>query len=160
MADLTRPETRQAIETFAALTKKLCGSGACDAGRWGCCDRAFCAGIRDSLALHGIEFPWDDEATLPYLGTEGCVVPPHLRPACALYSCDRVDYSRLDQAPWTIEEAEAVDASIEVIEQDPFSWELFKALRGIKVIKEIEEDQHEVQDQSLEQDQTGVDRGL
>jgi len=29
-----------------------------------------------------------DHPKLPFMGSDGCVVPPHLRPLCTMYTCD------------------------------------------------------------------------
>lgn len=75
MADLTRPKCLAC--TWAGPNR--------------CCERMHC----DEAAYWakdkwGVELkPTGYHPELPFMGPEGCVVPPHLRPICAVHVCER-----------------------------------------------------------------------
>ena len=56
-----------------------------------CCLPEYC-----QMAIQVAEEDWGvdlkplqtDHPTLPFMGPEGCVVEPHLRPLCTLHTCD------------------------------------------------------------------------
>ena len=56
-----------------------------------CCDALYC---QCAEAYAHEEWGVDlnplktDHQTIPFLGKDGCVVPPHLRPLCTLHTCD------------------------------------------------------------------------
>ena len=51
-----------------------------------CCDKIFCDAVKEGLPI-GIRYSEPNEGGLPYMGKEGCVVPPHLRPGCTAFIC-------------------------------------------------------------------------
>lgn len=72
MSDLTRPKC---VECPNLLPHR-------------CCDKMYCDLVTISAAEAGIKLPkTTGHPTLPYMGENGCVVPPHLRPACTLHVC-------------------------------------------------------------------------
>lgn len=81
------PEAKQALESLACALAPICESGACIFGKHGCCDRVFCDAVRRGVTKLGYDVEWREDQRLPYMGPEGCRVPPHLRPACSWYVC-------------------------------------------------------------------------
>ena len=60
-----------------------------------CCDSVFCAVVDDHLNQVGIKISKTDNPSLPFMGPDGCVVPPELRPFCSTYVCpDRLKGDR------------------------------------------------------------------
>lgn len=104
--DASTAQEREDCAACAEETKKVCGSGACRFGQWGCCDSAFCDAVDRSLVRRNIVISQPGLHGLPFMGPEGCVVPAHLRPLCSLYSCNTVDVSRLPVEGVSEEEAE------------------------------------------------------
>ncbi len=72
IADHTKPECARCFNPYS------------------CCDSMYC-----NMATEYAEKEWGVDLTplrtghdkLPYMGPEGCVVAPHLRPLCALHTC-------------------------------------------------------------------------
>lgn len=64
-----------------------------------CCDRMYCEMARVMIAEEGANISTTNHPTLPYMGTTGCVVPPHLRPLCTLHEC------RINQFGFTMDDA-------------------------------------------------------
>jgi hypothetical protein len=78
-----------AWQEVADLTHPKCGT--CPGqGPNRCCDRIYCdEATRWAKDKWGIELkPTGYHPELPFMGPEGCVVPPHLRPICAVHVCD------------------------------------------------------------------------
>jgi hypothetical protein len=55
-----------------------------------CCDSMYC-GCAEEYAKEewGVDLTplKTDHPKLPFMGPDGCVVPPHLRPLCSLHTC-------------------------------------------------------------------------
>lgn len=53
-----------------------------------CCSKEYCE-IAEQWALeeYGIKLERVSDGPLPFIGSNGCVVPPHLRPLCTLHHC-------------------------------------------------------------------------
>lgn len=89
-----------AIATFQALadhTKNACGS--CRVP-YACCTTEQChATARVALEDFGTDLTplMTDNPRLPFLGPNGCVVAPHLRPVCTVHVCD----SHLTNTAWS-----------------------------------------------------------
>ena len=54
----------------------------------GCCRPDYCSQAEARALAFGIHLPRQPHPTLPYMGEEGCVVPPYLRPLCAVHICE------------------------------------------------------------------------
>lgn len=52
-----------------------------------CCDPMYCEMATETAQLLGVELQTQNHPTLPYMGPNGCVVPPHVRPLCTLHTC-------------------------------------------------------------------------
>ena len=53
-----------------------------------CCDRMYCDLVDMMAKDSGAELPAPTgHPTLTYMGKNGCVVPPHLRPTCTVHVC-------------------------------------------------------------------------
>ena len=54
-----------------------------------CCDVFSCEDTREYARQHwGIELEDTGHEELPFMGKNGCVVAPHLRPICTRHTCD------------------------------------------------------------------------
>lgn len=86
IAQKTPPEAYvAAFANLAALTAPKCAG--CRAA-FQCCSAAHCEAARDfALDTFGIRLE-EGEGPLPFLGVNGCTVPPHLRPICAVHVCE------------------------------------------------------------------------
>ena len=54
-----------------------------------CCNAMEC-GVTAQYALEdwGVTLEPTGHPTIPFMGPNGCVVPPHLRPICTVHTCD------------------------------------------------------------------------
>ena len=73
-------------EEMARLTKPVCMTSCPEPG--GCCAPQYCDLATLRAKEFGVELPEQDHPRLPYMGAEGCVVPPYLRPLCAMHACE------------------------------------------------------------------------
>ncbi len=65
------------------LTNGHCGC----TGEYGCCAPEHCEKARAfALRHHGIELQ-DTGHRIPFMGPQGCTIPPELRPVCTLHVC-------------------------------------------------------------------------
>ena len=63
----------------------------CD--RQDCCDTVACLATENyAREQYGVILERTEHATLPFMGSHGCTVPPHLRPICTEFSCRRLAY--------------------------------------------------------------------
>lgn len=53
-----------------------------------CCSSEYCEQADDYSQEQGVILQKTDHPTLPFMGPKGCIVPPHLRPTCTIYTCD------------------------------------------------------------------------
>lgn len=68
-----------------------------------------------ALETFGIELE-DVGDTIPFLGPNGCVVPPHLRPICSVHICEQ----HLKDDGWTERYMELREVAAEELEKvDP-----------------------------------------
>jgi hypothetical protein len=91
------PDTKDPLpilyQKIADLTARSCcnGTGECAkflGNKYRCCERQYCdLAARFARDKYGIELPATGNPDLPFMGKAGCVVPPHLRPVCALHVC-------------------------------------------------------------------------
>ncbi len=78
------------VDLFQAMsdhTKPECAT--CKPRAYACCEQIYCYSARDyALETYGIELPVANlTGELPYMGPNGCTVPPHMRPLCTLHTC-------------------------------------------------------------------------
>lgn len=82
------PKAVQALRRAARVTKAVCVG--CDHDTPArCCSALFCGIVEKGLVA--INEPVPAKPGLygaPFLGPNGCVVPPELRPGCAAYACE------------------------------------------------------------------------
>ena len=78
-------ELKKLYEEIAALTKPKCGQ--CRVPHY-CCNEYQCEETARHAAERGVMLKRTGHPKLPFLGEEGCVVPPHLRPICAIHVCE------------------------------------------------------------------------
>lgn len=115
---LTEEEKLQLIKDYAeiaALTKPKCEKCRIPLS---CCDSLYC-GITEQWAkqMWDVTLERTDNKRLPFMGHDGCVVAPHLRPVCSIHTCNIANVGCEPKDPeWTetyfslrtrIEEAEA-----------------------------------------------------
>lgn len=76
---------------IAAHTKPECAGENCGCRvPMSCCDPMYCA-----MAEMSAKDLWDEDLSsrrtgherLPFMGPDGCVLEPHLRPSCSLHAC-------------------------------------------------------------------------
>lgn len=78
-------ELIDAFQAVADLTAPKCA--ACRAP-FACCSKDQCEGTKDFAKEHfGVTLE-ETGGKLPFLGDNGCVVPPHLRPLCSVHVCE------------------------------------------------------------------------
>lgn len=82
-----KESVQNAFKKLSDLTRQACDG--CDhEGKWHrCCGTIFCEQVKKDLDATGIEIERPGPVGLPYMGPNGCVVPPHLRPVCTGYVC-------------------------------------------------------------------------
>lgn len=73
-------------QEIADLTLPRCMEQCHEPG--GCCAPEYCDLAEARAREFGVELPLQENAALKYMGREGCVVPPYLRPLCAVHVCD------------------------------------------------------------------------
>jgi hypothetical protein len=91
MSLFMKPVSKRRLERMAELTRQKCEEcpsiyGAMKPAR--CCDKFFCELTTETIReLGGEPIPHGTHPELPYMGENGCVVPPHLRPVCSGFVC-------------------------------------------------------------------------
>lgn len=74
-------------EKMAAFTAPICAAGKDEClYPHRCCEKKFCEMAREYARSQGIELQ-EGNGRLPFLGENGCTVPPHLRPVCTIHVC-------------------------------------------------------------------------
>lgn len=98
---MTDEEVIAAFEAMYQHTKGECGN--CRIPH-SCCDELYC----EMAKVYAKEY-WDvelqptDNPRLPFMGPQGCTVPPHLRPICTVHTCDIGSYGYKPGDPeWTV----------------------------------------------------------
>jgi len=72
-------------EQMSRLTAPVCAKE-CRAPH-SCCDAMYCEIAENYAKEEGVILQRTGHPTLPFMGPEGCTVPPHLRPICTLHVC-------------------------------------------------------------------------
>ena len=80
-----KEELKKLYKEIAELTKPKCGQ--CRIPHY-CCQPEHCEATARYAAEMGVMLNRTDHPKLPFLGPEGCVVEPHLRPICAVHVCE------------------------------------------------------------------------
>ena len=84
MADLTLPKCRKCRAPLS------------------CCDLMYCDMARERAEEEGIKLNPVSDGPLPFLGPDGCVVPPRLRILCTVHVCSINDLGYDPEDPdWT-----------------------------------------------------------
>ena len=79
---------QELYEEVAALTWSHCEHACQLEPRYDCCHILFCSLVRaTSLRRGGLILESTGHPTLLFMGPQGCVVPPYLRPLCAKHTC-------------------------------------------------------------------------
>lgn len=67
-----------------------------------CCDEFYCNLAAAHALEEGVVLEKTGHPKLPFMGPEGCIVPPHLRPLCTLHVCSIQAYGcKPDDAEFT-----------------------------------------------------------
>lgn len=85
MSDTTPAELQQLYKEMADLTLSECKK--CQRP-YSCCSPEYCAFTIDFAARRGVTLTPTGHVRLPLMGPKGCIVAPHLRPMCTVYTCD------------------------------------------------------------------------
>lgn len=72
-------------QQLSELTNPMCGKCA---HSYGCCSKEYCELVEDRAKELGVTIPEKTNNPIPYMGGNGCVVPPYLRPICTMHTCD------------------------------------------------------------------------
>ena len=101
----------QCYAEVAAMTRAECMSGCYGERPGGCCDHEFCAeAMRHAADAWGVELRPTGHPTIPLMGPNGCIAPPHLRPRCALHACCVTEFGgKPADAAWTVRYTGLVD---------------------------------------------------
>ena len=90
MTDNVEERLKQKYVEMAKLTRPKCGECRCPLS---CCSPEYCY-----LTKSYAEDEWDVELeesghknakNLPFMGPDGCIVEPHLRPLCTIHVCEQ-----------------------------------------------------------------------
>ncbi len=84
MSDHLAP-LKAAYAAIAAFTRPFCMR---QCGRGICCAPRYCDLAERRAAEFGLSLPRQAHPSLKYMGEEGCIVPPYLRPLCAVHVCE------------------------------------------------------------------------
>jgi hypothetical protein len=71
-------------QEMADLTRPKCGQGRAPLS---CCDEMYCELAAENIKEAGLDIPTTGHVRLPYMGPNGCVVPPYLRQLCTFHVC-------------------------------------------------------------------------
>ena len=82
---MTTPQLVQLYREIADLTKPKCGQ--CRVPHY-CCNDYQCEMIAHYAAEMGVTLTRTGHPKLPFMGEDGCVVAPHLRPICSVHVCE------------------------------------------------------------------------
>ena len=88
---------------MSELTLPLCGTDCGTATKNRCCSFLYCQEAkRFARDEYGIDLPETDHDDLLFMSSEGCIVPPHLRPICTVHVCCINAYGfNPDDPDWT-----------------------------------------------------------
>ena len=75
----------QLYKQMSDLTQPICANK-CRAPQ-SCCDAMYCEMADFYAKEQGILLEKTNHPNLPFMGPQGCTVPPHLRPSCTLHVC-------------------------------------------------------------------------
>lgn len=70
---------------MAALTRQQCGQCLTY-----CCNDYYCEQTAKYATSMGVTLQRTDHPKIPFLGPDGCIVPPHLRPICSVHICEKL----------------------------------------------------------------------
>jgi len=85
MADLTLPKCRECRLPYS------------------CCDKLACEMTKQFAKQYwNVELKETDNTIVPFLGSSGCIVEPHLRPFCTFHTCAINNLGSDPDKEWTI----------------------------------------------------------
>jgi hypothetical protein len=78
------------FDEMAKLTEPECAACAvASRHQFRCCAFEYCAMAEELAKEFGVQVQKQAVVdTLPYMGPQGCVMPPYLRPLCTMHTCD------------------------------------------------------------------------
>jgi len=98
--EFTEESAKQARKAFVEVGRKMAEHTAtdckhiCKSSPMGsCCDSTYCdMASQFARETWGVELQpvegWEQSKRLPFIGEQGCIVEPHLRPLCTVHHCD------------------------------------------------------------------------
>jgi hypothetical protein len=86
-----------------------------------CCSPEYCLDVEALVLRQDIQLERTEHPTLPFMGTSGCTVPPHLRPACTLHLCSVNSLGFIPNQPELTERYFEIREKIETIEFERFT---------------------------------------
>lgn len=89
---MTADERLKALyQCMADKTHERCEEGCQAEPKWSCCSPEYCKeAIRYAKERWDLDLVETGHPTLPMLGPEGCIAPPHARPLCTVHICSRL----------------------------------------------------------------------
>lgn len=89
-------------QKMSDLTRPICMNGQGDCARfttpYRCCAQEHCErAARFTREKYGLELQPTGHPSIPFMGSDGCTVAPHLRPHCTFHLCS-VSYSAVSTA--------------------------------------------------------------
>lgn len=88
---LVRLRVIQLYKEIAVLTKPECENvcGPKHVRKTRCCEALYCeTAIEHARKKWSVELPRTNHPELPLMGPDGCTAEPHLRPICAVHTCE------------------------------------------------------------------------
>ena len=94
-------EMIQLYQKMYELTVKKCKQ--CAKGAGSCCHSMACDIVEKFAKVeYGITLLRTGHPKLKFMGSNGCIVAPHLRPICTVHTCKIVNYGcDFEDKPWT-----------------------------------------------------------
>ncbi len=119
-----KERTKNAYKKLAQITCQKCETCPTGGLQYRCCDTMFCAAVESDLTSQGIMIEKPNIGGLPYMGENGCVVAPELRPYCTGFVCTEQFKDRSFRREY--------DRTIDKIRQDPDAPLMPDIFKGIE----------------------------
>jgi hypothetical protein len=106
------PELAAAYEEIHRLTHEACKTCPNKASTlpYRCCDPIACENARKWAALKGVALQETGHPTLPFMGSQGCVLALDVKPLCTMHHCTNLNgHPHYLELKYKIEELEGAD---------------------------------------------------
>lgn len=90
-----KESTRNQLCKMKKLTSSRCAKDGFD-----CCSKFFCKVSEIEMKALGYHIDKTDNPEIPYMGPNGCVIPPEYRPGCTMYVCPKHLDDRTFRREW------------------------------------------------------------